>query len=63
MKITLNIDDDLYRRAQALSRFNEVAAVVREALKARIERESARQLTAFGGSQPHLKLIRRRRPL
>lgn len=28
-----------------------------------IERESARHLAALGGSQPRLKLIRRRRPL
>jgi Arc/MetJ family transcription regulator len=60
MRTTLNIDDDLYRRAKALTRLDEKTAIVREGLKALIERESARQLAALGGSQPRLKPIRRR---
>jgi len=60
MRTTLTIDDDLYRRAQALTGLDEKAAVVREALKSLIECESARQLAALGGSQPHLKATRRR---
>ncbi|MDE0853846.1 MAG: type II toxin-antitoxin system VapB family antitoxin [Nevskia sp.] len=60
MRTTLNIDDDLYRRAKALTRLDEKTAVVREGLKALIERESARQLAALGGSQPRLKPVRRR---
>jgi Arc/MetJ family transcription regulator len=62
MRATLTIDDDLYRRAQALTGLNQKVTVVREALKSLIERESARQLAVLGGSQPHLKNIRRRRP-
>lgn len=60
MRTTLNIDDDLYRRAKALTRLDEKTAIVREGLKALIERESARQLAALGGSQPRLKPVRRR---
>ena len=61
MRTTLNIDEDLYKRAKALTRLDEKTAVVREGLKALIERESARQLAALGGSQPRLKPVRRRR--
>ncbi len=61
MRTTLNIDEDLYKRAKALTRLDEKTAVVREGLKALIERESARQLAALGGSQPRFKPVRRRR--
>lgn len=61
MRATLNIDDDLYSRAKALTGLDERAAVVHEALKALVERQSARQLAALGGSQPHLKPVHRRR--
>ena len=40
----------------------ERSAVIREALKALIERESARRLARLGGSQPELVTIPRRRP-
>jgi len=40
---------------------NEKSALVREALKALIERESARRLALLGGSEPGLKLTPRRK--
>lgn len=61
MRTTLNIDDDLFRKARKLSRLDEKTAVVREGLKALIQRESARQLAQLGGSEPDLKPIPRRR--
>lgn len=61
MRTTLNIDDDLYRKARKLSRLDEKTAVVREGLRALIERESARRLADLGGTQPRLKDIPRRR--
>ena len=42
--------------------FREKAPLVREALKALIERESARRLARLGGSQPNFKAPPRRRP-
>jgi hypothetical protein len=39
----------------------EKTALIREALKALIERESARRLAALGGSMPRLKNTPRRR--
>jgi len=62
MRTTLNIDDDLLRRARQLTGVDEKTALVRLGLEALIARESARRLAALGGSQPRLKSVRRRRP-
>ena len=61
MRTTLNIDDDLLEKARVLSGVQEKTALVREGLKALIERESARRLARLGGSEPQLKPIPRRR--
>ncbi|HET8827290.1 MAG TPA: type II toxin-antitoxin system VapB family antitoxin [Terriglobales bacterium] len=55
------LDDDLIRLAQEFTGVGEKAALLREALKALIERESARRLASLGGTMPELKRIRRRR--
>ena len=60
MRTTLAIDDDLMQRAQILSGQRERTALVREALGALIERESARRLARLGGSEPGLDAIPRR---
>jgi len=62
MRTTLNIDDDLLQQARVLSGVQEKTALVREGLKALIERESARRLARLGGSEPQLEPIPRRRP-
>ncbi len=62
MRTTLALDDDLLAEAQALTGVSEKAALVREALKALIERESARRLARLGGSDPKAKAPPRRRP-
>lgn len=61
MRTTLVIDDDLLDRAQALIGPMDKTALVREALKALIQRESARRLALLGGSEPALKAVPRRR--
>ncbi len=61
MRTTINIDDDLYQQAVQLTGKNEKTALVREALQALIERESAKRLAKLGGSEPHLENIPRRR--
>ena len=63
MRTTLALDDDLIAQAQALTRLKEKSSLVREALKALIERESARRLARLGGSEPRLKMPPRRRPI
>ncbi len=52
MRTTLAIDDDLLAKAQAYTGLKEKSALVREALKALIEREAARRLARLGGSEP-----------
>lgn len=62
MRTTLNLDDELLAKAQAYTGLNEKSALVREALRALIERESARRLALLGGSEPNLESPPRRRP-
>ena len=62
MRTTLAIDDKLIEEAQALTGLTEKTALVREALTALIERESARRLARLGGSEPNLTAPPRRRP-
>jgi len=60
MRTTINIDDELLVEARKLTGVSQNAALVREGLRALIERESSRQLTNIGGSEPQLKNIPRR---
>lgn len=62
MRTTLALDDDLIERAQAFTGLKEKSSLVREALKALIERESARRLARLGGSEPALAPVPRRQP-
>lgn len=61
MRTTLNIDDHLLAEAQRITGTKEKAALVREGLRALIERESAKRLALLGGSQPQLKPVARRK--
>lgn len=61
MRTTLALDDDLMAKAQAFTGLTEKSAIVREALKALIERESARRLARLAGSESDLALVPRRR--
>ena len=60
MRTTLNIDDQLLDEAQRITGMTEKAALVREGLRALIERESARRLAKLGGSEPQLEVVPRR---
>ena len=61
MRTTVALDDDLLRLAQEFTGVGEKAALLREALKALIERESARRLASLGGTTPELKPVPRRK--
>ena len=61
MRTTLALDDDLVRIAQEFTGVSEKTALVREALKALIERESARRLASLGGTMPQLENVSRRK--
>ena len=53
------LDDGLVLAAQEYTGVMEKTALVREALKALIEREASRRLAAMGGTMPDLEYIPR----
>lgn len=60
VRTTVNIDDQLLSEAQRLTGITEKAALLREGLKALVERESARRLAQLGKSESRLNKIPRR---
>ena len=61
MRITITLDDDLVRIAQEFTGIADKTVLVRESLKALVEREASRRLASLGGTMPGLKNIPRRR--
>ena len=62
MRTTVARADDLIRTARGVHRGGGKTALIREGLKALIERESARRLASLGGTMPGLRNTPRRRP-
>lgn len=62
MRTTLNIDENLLRRAAQLTGVSKKTALVHMGLEALVARESARRLARLGGTEPGLMPVRRRRP-
>ena len=63
MRTTLNIDDELLRKAAQLTGVKEKTSLVRLGLEALVSLESARRLARLGGTQKQLRGSRRRRPV
>lgn len=61
MRTTVTLDDDLLERARRLSGVEERGALLRAALEALIELESARRLARLGGAEPGIEDTPRRR--
>jgi Arc/MetJ family transcription regulator len=61
MRPTVTLDDALLARAEQLCGDLERSALLKEALRALVQRESARRLAALGGSEPELEPIPRRK--
>jgi Arc/MetJ family transcription regulator len=61
MRTTIALDDDLLATAERYTGLKEKSALVCEALRALIERESTRRLAALGCSEPGLKPVARRK--
>jgi Arc/MetJ family transcription regulator len=61
MRTTLALDDELVAEAQRRTGTAEKSALVREALRALIQRESARRLARLGGTERALTQTPRRR--
>lgn len=62
MRTTLNIEEEILRKASRLTGVKEKTALVRLGLEALIARESSRRLARLGGTEKGLRSIRRRRP-
>ena len=62
MRTTINLDEALLKDARRLTGIDERTALLHEALRALIARESARRLARLGGSEPRLRPVPRRRP-
>jgi len=60
MRTTLNLDDTLIEKARRMTGVKEKSVLVREGLRALVERESARRLARLGGSEPELEDVPRR---
>ena len=60
MRTTLTLDDQLLAQAQKISGLTERGQLLREALLALVQRESARRLVQLGGTEPQLQSIPRR---
>jgi Arc/MetJ family transcription regulator len=61
MRSTIALDDELISAAQEYTGVMEKSALMREALKALIEREAARRLAELGGAAPGMASIPRRK--
>ncbi len=61
MRTTVNLDDDLLVQAKNLSGVEDRGALLKEALRALIERESACRLARLGKTESQLQDIPRRR--
>ena len=61
MRTTLNIEDELFKRAARLTGITEKTALVRLGLEALIAAASAKRLARLEGSEKTLKSIHRRR--
>jgi len=61
LRTTVNLDDALLAEAERITGVRERTALIREGLKALIERESARRLARLGGSESSIKPAPRRR--
>jgi Arc/MetJ family transcription regulator len=62
MRTTLTIDDQLFAKAVALAEPGvEKSELIRECVKAFIQRQTARRLAALGGQAPDMELVPRRR--
>lgn len=61
MRTTVSLDDQLLAQARELSGIPQSSQLIKQALQALIERESARRLVLLGGTEPELRPIPRRR--
>jgi post-segregation antitoxin (ccd killing protein) len=60
MRITLTLDDELLAKARAYAGPKDISALIHEALKSLLERESAKYLARLGGTEAEFTVSDRR---
>jgi hypothetical protein len=61
MRSTLLLPDELVKEAKEISGISRITDLVREGLKALVEREARKRLIQFGGSDPYAEAAPRNR--
>ena len=61
MRTTLNLNEEVYKKAAEMTGVKEKTALIHLGLKTLIAREAAHRLARLGGSQKQLKPVHRRR--
>jgi len=61
MRTTLNINDEILKKASKLTGIEEKTSLVRLGLQALIAQESSKRLSKLGGTEKNLHVIPRRR--
>jgi Arc/MetJ family transcription regulator len=61
MRTTINIDDDLLKKASKLTGIKEKTSLVKRGLEALIALESSKRLARLGGAERSLRPIPRRK--
>jgi hypothetical protein len=61
MRTTLNIDENMLKKASKLTGIKEKTSLVRLGLQALIAQESSKRLSKLGGTEKQLRIIPRRR--
>jgi len=61
MRTTININDEILKRASLLTGIKEKTTLVKLGLEALIAREGSKRLAKLGGTEKGLKAPRRRR--
>ncbi len=61
MRTTLDLNQDLIEKAQALTHIKEKTALIHEALRILIAQAAQKELISFAGSQKKIKPIPKRR--
>lgn len=61
MRTTLNIDDQILKRAKDLTGVSVKTALVRMGLEALIAKESAKRLAILGGTEKQISQVPRRK--
>ncbi len=61
MKTTINLDDELVRKAMEMAGIREKTALIHEGLRALLEKSARERLARLGGALPGLHKVPRRR--